>query len=99
MTEFERRITGRTIRAIEDVEDYIQVFFSGGGVLNLYNPVAPFSRRRLIGKTIELLSYDTKRLLLQVSDGSRLTMSCLDEDYVGPEAFYFKDSDGTMIVD
>ena len=44
MNKFERRIVGKEIRAIEPVEDYIQVFFYGGGFLNLYNPVTPFDR-------------------------------------------------------
>ena len=98
MNEFERRITGKTIHSIKTVMDYVQIFFVDGGSLNLYNPVTSSEFRAFSDGFVEFAKLDTKHLVLKTRDENEITMSCLDKDYSGPEAYYFVDSDETMIT-
>ena len=91
-------IMGNTISQISPIEDYVQIFFINGGVLNLYNDVTfshqyqQYSNEKIKDFTI------TKDMMCIIVNDKKITMSMKEEDYYTAEAFAFCGKNKEWIV-
>ena len=98
MNDLEDRIRGKKIIDILKIHDYLQIIFEEKVILNLYNKTSSFAKEDFLGYSAEIILDDNRQLVVKSKNDVELFMSLFDQDYDGPEAFSFHDSDGTTIV-
>lgn len=83
-------LVGRTVLAIDTVEDYLQLKMDDGGVLNIYNP-SKFSRakEKFSNLSIQEVELNDMELILQFGSDDSIWISLRPEDYASPEAFSY----------
>ena len=88
---------GKKLIKIIYIHDYVQLYFDDGSILNLYNKIKIVDDIDLIiGKTIEKVKLNNKKLQLIFADSLVIEMSMKDEDYIGQEAFEY--NSGSLLI-
>ena len=91
-------VIGNTISRISPIEDYIQIFFIDGSILNLYNNVIFSSDyQQFFNETVKDLLITETMMRIIVYD-KEITMSMGEKDYCTTEAFAFCSKDEEWIV-
>jgi hypothetical protein len=98
-----QQLVGVELSSVEFVRDYVQLWFDGpcmtaytwptvaGGSENL-SPRQPGYRDALcmqIGRKVEKTEVDKRRVSVVFEGGVVVSISLLDDDYLGPEALQF----------
>ena len=98
MNRLENMIIGNKILKIVLIEDYIQILFSNGSILNMYNDVA-FSHQyqQYSNEIVEDFVISDLLMCIKV-DGKEISMGMKEDDYSTPEAFEFHSGDSELIV-
>lgn len=81
-------LIGLIISNIEEVHDYIQIVFSDGTTLNIFNNhvVDGGSVLSIKGKKVESVEESGSSVVIVFEGGESLSISLNDDDYNGPEA-------------
>lgn len=81
-------LIGLIINRIEEVHDYIQLVFSDGTMLSIFNNHHYDGGSVLIveGKKVESVDEGGSKVVITLDDGSCISIGMSDEDYNGPEA-------------
>jgi len=93
-------LVGSIIQMVEIIHDYLQLTFTDGTILNIYNKyqydgesVLTFEGKKLISA----IETDIK-IILDIEDGGKIEVGLLDEDYNGPEAMELIRKDEPPVV-
>jgi hypothetical protein len=81
-------LVGLLIKKAEIIQDYFQLIFPEGTILNIYNKYQydGGSVLALEGKKLISVVETNNKIVLDFGDSGRLSVGLLDEDYNGPEA-------------
>ena len=81
-------LVGLIIKKAEIIQDYFQLIFPKGTILNIYNKYQydGGSVLALKGKKLVSVMETNNQIVLDFEDSGKLTVGLLDEDYSGPEA-------------
>ncbi|GHV62721.1 hypothetical protein AGMMS49587_10410 [Spirochaetia bacterium] len=86
MNVLKQLIKKAKIKNIANCEDYVQIFFADGGILNLYN------KTKILGdynsfkdKIVNKFVLNKEILKIIISQEENIEMSLKNEDYLGPE--------------
>ena len=92
-------LVGRTVVAIDSVEDYLQLKMDDGGVLNIYNP-SKISREKetFYSRSIQEVVLNDLEVVLQFGSDDSIRISLRPEDYASPEAFSYCSKTDEWIV-
>jgi hypothetical protein len=85
-------LVGLIINKIEEIHDYIQIVFSDGTTLSIFNNYHYDDGSVLFvkGKKIESVEEGEAKVVLTLEDGSCFSIGMSDEDYNGPEAIVLR---------
>ena len=85
-------LIGLIITKIEEVHDYIQLVFSDGTTLSIFNNNHYDGGSVLIveGKKVVSVEEGDSKVVLTLDDGSCLSIGLSDDDYNGPEAIVLR---------
>jgi hypothetical protein len=102
-SESSSTLNGRKIASFSIVHDYYQLVFVDGSQLSIYTPFTIRTKKSnsvedCIGETILSAVRNKESLLLTTSEESKINISLKEDDMSGPEAAYFTDVTGQMIV-
>ena len=91
MTSQLNSIIGMTLRAAAKVHDYVQLYFTDGAVLNIYNPFSleasnPVDLADLAGSSVRMVSETPEKAVIEFDNGVQILIDLRDEAYIGPEA-------------
>ena len=79
-------LIGCTVTKVERVHDYLQIIFSNGSIMNVYNKYSYDGNvSDLVSKTLVSFSEHSDSVELRFV-GSRFEIGLRDADYSGPEA-------------
>jgi len=72
-------------------EDYLQIFFAGGAILNIFNAHTITQGRdpEFAGYEITAAQEDKNAITLLMSPGGKIQIGLQNSDYQGPEAMMF----------
>ncbi|MDR2922918.1 MAG: hypothetical protein LBU85_06220 [Treponema sp.] len=98
MSRLKDILIGKTISKIIPIEDYLQIFFADGSILNLNNKTT-FSHQfqHFYNETINDLIITNDVICIKAND-KEIAMSMKEEDYYSPEAFEFCSENEEWIV-
>src|SRR5690349_14844326 len=105
-------IVGKPLNSVEFVQDYIQFRFDGLCVTTYTLPFVRFNKKELkfgnagyrdslcemIGVKVSDVEVNEKEIKIKFKDRAIFIISLRNEDYRGPEAFMFIDSNGRTWV-
>ena len=93
-------LIGLIISKIEEVHDYIQIVFSDGTTLSIFNNYVYDDGLvlGLEGKEIKSVEESDDGVLIVFVDGTTISVGLKDEDYNGPEAMVLKQEGKSPIV-
>ena len=85
-------LIGLIIGKIEEVHDYIQIVFSDGTTLSIFNNYVydGGSVLSLEGKEVKSVDKSGDSILIVFDDGRSISVGLNDDDYNGPEAMVLK---------
>ncbi|MBC9882059.1 hypothetical protein G8O24_32525 [Bradyrhizobium sp. INPA01-394B] len=94
---------GRRVKSASVVHDYVQICFTDGGVLNVFNRVIKpqldeISLKQFVQKVVTAELKDCRAFTLEFDGGHVFQIGMNDSDYRGPEALQFTDADGHIVV-
>ena len=91
-------LIGNTIAKVSPIEDYMQIYFIDGSILNLYNNVT-FSHQyqQYVNEIVKELIITNISICIKTSN-KNIIMSLKEEDYSAPEAFAFCSKNEDWIV-
>ena len=97
-----RRLVGQRVSVVERVHDYVQLRFSNGDLLNVYNDFSLSGATggdlaTLANCVVEDVQADDRFLTFVFSEKS-LQVGLVDAAYRGPEAIEYIAADGGRIV-
>jgi len=95
-----RILIGLILEKIEEVHDYIQVVFSDGTILNVFNNYAydGGSLLGIEGKAISSVNESDSSVVIFFESGESLSIGLNDDDYNGPEAMVLRQDGKPPIV-
>jgi hypothetical protein len=92
-------LVGNQVSKSLAIEDYIQLFFENGDVLNIYNRyVLEPGSVTLEGRLLERVIETNNALTLEFVDQIKLVIDLKDSGYQGPEAIQLNRSNGQIII-
>jgi hypothetical protein len=78
------------IVSVIEIHDYLQIFFSNGAILNLFNKYSYKANDSricsLVGSFVTQLTQNQQNICISFSNGSELIIGLSYDDYNGPEA-------------
>lgn len=85
-------LIGLTISKIEEVHDYIQLVFSDGTTLSIFNNYYydGGSVLAIEGKKIKSVEEVGSKVVIAFEDGGCMSVGMTDDDYNGPEAMVLR---------
>lgn len=85
-------LIGLIINKVEEVHDYIQIFFSDGTILSIFNKYVYDGGLVLgiEGKEVKSVEESEDGISIVFGDSSTISIGLKDEDYNGPEALVLK---------
>jgi len=98
MSKLRDILIGKLILEIIPVEDYLQIYFVDGSILNLNNKVTlSHQSQQFSNEIINDLIITKDVMCIKVND-KEIAMSMKEEDYYSPEAFEFCSDNERWIV-
>jgi len=93
-------LIGLLISKIEDVHDYIQVVFSDGTTLSIFNnyDYDGSSVYAIEGKEVKSVEEAGKKITITFQDDDCLSIGMSDDDYNGPEAMVLRREGESPVV-
>jgi hypothetical protein len=96
-------ICGRRVGRACKHQDYIQLFFADGSILNIFNRIIGGELNNdflgsLANTTVSTCVSKEGSIVLQFSNGQQFEVGMIDADYSSPEALEFIGEDGRRIV-
>jgi hypothetical protein len=93
-------LIGLVINKIEEVHDYIQIVFTDGTVLSIFNNYVydAGSVVELEGKEVKFAEEPCDTILIVFDDDSFVCVGLNDDDYNGPEAMVLKQEGKPPII-
>lgn len=98
MASLLERLIGQQLLRFNQSKDGLSIEFSAARVV-VFNPVSTGNLREYVGSKVQALRYlETEYCLFAFSNGKTLSVSLLDKDFSGPEAFCVTFTDGVVVV-
>lgn len=93
-------LIGLIIGKIEEVHDYIQIVFSDGTTLSIFNNYVynDGSILGIGGKEVKSVEGSDDDILIVFDDGRSISVGLKDDDYNGPEAMVLQQEGKSPIV-
>lgn len=93
-------LIGLIVSKVEKVSDYIQVVFSDGTTLSIFNNYAydGDSIHDIEGKTVRFVEEPDDSVIIFFESGESLSIGLDDDDYNGPEAMVLKREGESLVV-
>ncbi|MDN3649164.1 hypothetical protein QWZ13_09600 [Reinekea marina] len=93
-------LIGLIISEIEEVHDYIQIVFSDGTTLSIFNNYVydGGSVLGIEGKEVKSVEESGDGILIVVDDGRSISIGLKDDDYNGPEAMVLRQEGKSPVV-
>lgn len=93
-------LIGLLISRIEEVHDYIQVIFSDGTALSIFNNHSydDGSIHTVEGKKVKSVEEVDNKVIITFEDDDCFSIGMTDDDYNGPEAMVLRREDGPPVV-
>lgn len=93
-------LIGLIISKVEEVHDYIQIVFSDGMMLSIFNNCVydGGSVLGIEGKEVKSVEESSDGILIVFSNGSSISVGLNDHDYNGPEAMVLKQEGKSPVV-
>ena len=93
-------VIGLVALEVKNVHDYLQVVFSDGSVLNIFNKYFYDGDyiSSIEGKELEFMEVHKDKIIFRFRDNGELVVGLRDCDYNGPEAMELRCKDGSPIV-
>ena len=93
-------LIGLIISKIAEVHDYIQVVFSDGTTLSIFNSYAYDNGSALDfeGKEVKSVEESENGILIVFDDGRSISVGLKDDDYNGPEAMVLRQEGKSPVV-
>jgi hypothetical protein len=93
-------LIGLIISKIEKVHDYIQIVFSDGTTLSIFNNHVydGSSVLSIEGKEVKSVDESANALVIRFESGESLSVGLSDDDYNGPEAMVLRQEGKPSIV-
>lgn len=93
-------LIGLIIGKVEEVHDYIQLVFSDGTTLNIFNNYVydGGSILGIEGKEVKSVEESGDGILIAFDDGSSISVGLRGDDYNGPEAMMLRQEGKSPIV-
>ncbi len=93
-------LIGLIISKIEEVHDYIQLVFSDGTTLSIFNNYYcdGSSVLSIEGKKIKSVEEKDRKVVITFEDGGCISVGMTDDDYNGPEAMVLRREEESPIV-
>ena len=93
-------LIGLIIGKIEEVHDYIQVVFSDGTTLSIFNNYVcdAGSILSIEGKTVRSVEESDSSVVIYFEGGKSLSIGLNDDDYNGPEAMVLRQEGKSPVV-
>ncbi len=93
-------LIGLIIRKVEEVHDYIQLIFSDGTTLSIFNNYYydGGSVLALEGKKVKSVEDMDSKVVITFEDGGCMSICMTDDDYNGPEAMVLRREGESPIV-
>jgi hypothetical protein len=100
MSEKLKQFINKRIERMEIIHDYVQLFFTDGAILNIFNPYSIIGVRdpKIVGYGITAVKQDQEAITLFLLPEGSIKVSRLDSDYRGPEAMEYIGKDGRSVV-
>jgi len=93
-------LIGLIISKIEEVHDYIQVVFSDGTTLSIFNTYVYDGElvTGIEGRKVKSVEESADRVLIIFDNGKAISVGLKDGDYNGPEAMVLKQEGKSPVV-
>lgn len=93
-------LIGLSVCRVVNVYDYIQIIFSGGEVLSIFNSYnySGSSISRIERKIIINIEKKNNKIIIKFNNKECLIIGIADDDYRGPEAFTLKKGNDPPLV-
>lgn len=93
-------LIGLIISKIEEVHDYIQIVFSDGMTLSIFNNYVydDGSVLGIEGKEVKSVEESGDGILIILDDGRSISIGLKDDDYNGPEAMVLRQEGKSLVV-
>lgn len=93
-------LIGLIISKVEEVHDYIQIVFSDGTTLSIFNNYVCESGSVLgiEGKEVKSVKESGDGILIVFGDSSSISVGLRDDDYNGPEAMVLRQEGKSPVV-
>lgn len=106
------QLKGRVLSSVEFVQDYVQLRFDGPCLTAYTHPIVNLGRECLvwgvsgysdrlceqIGSTVIAAGANGTEVSVGFESGAVISVSLLDEDYIGPEAIQFTNEEGSIWI-
>ncbi|MBY0475581.1 MAG: hypothetical protein K2Q13_11050 [Nitrosomonas sp.] len=93
-------LIGHIIKKVEEVHDYVQIVFSDGTTLSIFNNYRydGGSILSIEGKAVKSIDKKEGNIIITLADGKCVSIGMEDDDYNGPEAIVLKREGESPIV-
>lgn len=92
-------IIGNNITNLFRIHDYVQILFSNGGIMNIYNKSNIYEfDSKIVGESIENFVENGYSVEIHLSGGKIIRVGLSDDDYVGPEAIEYISPEGKRTI-
>ena len=92
-------LTGVSISGIENVHDYMQVKFSSGAALTIYNNCRfEDGACKAVGSTVKSTTESGDEIVIMLEGGGSIHIGLQEDDYVGPEAMVLSQEGAPDVV-
>ncbi|MEL4238235.1 hypothetical protein [Shewanella xiamenensis] len=93
-------LAGLIISRIEEIHDYIQIVFSDGTTLSIFNNYVydGGSKLDIEGMQVKSIEESNDSALIVFASGRSITVGLTDDDYNGPEAMVLSQNGKSPIV-
>ena len=100
MTNKAELLIDKMIERTEIIHDYIQLLFSDGSILNIFNAysITDASESTLIGYEINAVKQEKEALSLFLSPRGVIRIGMEDLDYRGPEALEYIEQSSPRVI-
>jgi len=100
VTKSSKHLIGQRIERIQETHDYLQIFFAGGAILNIFNAhtIADGHDPEFAGYEITAAQEDKNAITLLMSPEGKIQIGLRTSDYRGPEAMVLLEEGKPTII-
>lgn len=96
-------LIGIKLKELEVIQDYLQLTFENGVVLNVYNETLWKNSSMNVssafkGVEVSAIKETTNAIEIELLDGNSIQIGMSNKDYKGPEALEYIGADGERVV-